>query len=452
MPEALATRDLIGVEILAAGGPYHGQGSPPEGDFLTVDDLRAAVTSYEALRGQVDAPVVLGHDEDQTLLRREGLTGTDGEPAAGWLDNLRVRGDRLLADLRKVPEQVARLIDAGAYRKRSVVYHPSIEGPDGKRYRMVVSALGLLGAKLPAVEGLSDIVKLYAAGDAGLREYLLDPVREYAAGPWKVGEHPDCEGFAVMKPDGSLTGCHQTEDSARAQVAKLMKTMGPPARKNTQEASMDELRKALGLADDADDAAVVNAVRSLTAAQQAQRDYAKDLGLDEGADMKAVVEAAIARAMAETPPAKPGEGEEDDGDEDAGEGEGDAGKKDAEEAKAETVSLSRREYDALRKGAVAGTAADRELRLMRRESVLDTAVRDRRITPGERKAWSDDYDLNPDLVTRQLARLQPNPLLEGEVGGDGDGGDAEFTPEQERAYADFMAGMGVTRLATVQKV
>ena len=40
--------------------------------------------------------------------------------------------------------------------------------------------------------------------------------------PWHIGKHNDCEGFAVIKDDdGSLAGCHETEDEAKAQLAAL---------------------------------------------------------------------------------------------------------------------------------------------------------------------------------------------------------------------------------------
>jgi len=40
--------------------------------------------------------------------------------------------------------------------------------------------------------------------------------------PWHIGKHADCEGFAVIKDDdGSLSGCHDTEDDAKGQMAAL---------------------------------------------------------------------------------------------------------------------------------------------------------------------------------------------------------------------------------------
>lgn len=40
--------------------------------------------------------------------------------------------------------------------------------------------------------------------------------------PWKIGNHSKCSGFAVIKTsDGSLAGCHETEEEAKAQLAAL---------------------------------------------------------------------------------------------------------------------------------------------------------------------------------------------------------------------------------------
>ena len=40
--------------------------------------------------------------------------------------------------------------------------------------------------------------------------------------PWHIGKHSDCEGIAVIKDsDGTVAGCHETEDEAKAQMAAL---------------------------------------------------------------------------------------------------------------------------------------------------------------------------------------------------------------------------------------
>lgn len=161
----LATEDILRVEIVRAGGPYFGAGSAAGGDHVTVDDLRSAAASYAALRDELWPPVKLGHNDEQAATREEygDLLLSDGAPALGWLDNIRVEGIGLYADLRKVPKTVAALVRAGAYRARSIEFWRGYRDRAGKRHPMVITGLALLGARLPAVRGLEEMVQaLYA--------------------------------------------------------------------------------------------------------------------------------------------------------------------------------------------------------------------------------------------------------------------------------------------------
>lgn len=137
----LKTRDIPDVEILSVG-TWHGTGCPPKGCEFTTDDLDKFAASY---RPDFLAPVKLGHTENQKLLQDDGL------PAAGWLKNIRRVGEKLMADLSQVPEKIADLIAAGAYKNRSIELHAD-----------QVTGLALLGADLPAVENLSDIMSWYS--------------------------------------------------------------------------------------------------------------------------------------------------------------------------------------------------------------------------------------------------------------------------------------------------
>lgn len=158
---ALETEDFYGVEIVRAGGPFHGVGSPKEGSYVTHAELQGACDSYRELDGRVVAGVKigrvkLGHGK-QTILDNEGL------PAAGWLENLRMSGDRLVADVRKVPRKVAELMRAGAYRFRSIEFWRNwLDDTTGQTHPFVITGMALLGAEQPAVSSLSDIIALYA--------------------------------------------------------------------------------------------------------------------------------------------------------------------------------------------------------------------------------------------------------------------------------------------------
>lgn len=175
--EELETVDLTGVELLSTGGPYFGSGSPDEGDHFDEDYLKSLAANALALKEEVHAPIKVGHSKAQRLLKNSGLF-VDEMPAAGWVENQRVAGGKLLGDLRKVPKQIAELIKSGAFRKRSVeLSKVKSQTDDGKEYE-VVSALALLGAKAPAVRTLNDIVtQWYSDADDKPDTHLEETVR-----------------------------------------------------------------------------------------------------------------------------------------------------------------------------------------------------------------------------------------------------------------------------------
>lgn len=161
MPE-LQTKDIAGVELLAVGR-WKGHNCPKDGCEFTKTMLDQLVTAYDATRDSLQAPVKLGHNDDQALLQADGL------PAAGWVTNLRRDGDKLLGDLEKVPAAIADLMSAGAYRTRSAELMPNLDVA-GETYPLVFTGLALLGEDLPAVQGLADITALYQSLHLSLKE------------------------------------------------------------------------------------------------------------------------------------------------------------------------------------------------------------------------------------------------------------------------------------------
>lgn len=90
------------------------------------------------------------------------------------MENVRVAGDGLLADVRAVPRKFAELVKAGAYTGRSVELSRMTSQRTGKKYDRVVSALAWLGDKLPAVNALEDVRALYQGSGELVRAYQLD--------------------------------------------------------------------------------------------------------------------------------------------------------------------------------------------------------------------------------------------------------------------------------------
>lgn len=88
----------------------------------------------------------------------------DGEPAPGWVANLRASedGSTLLGDFVNVPSKLVPLIRDG-FRRRSVELKHNVAGTGGRVYKSTLKALALLGVAPPAVKGLNDLADLYAS-------------------------------------------------------------------------------------------------------------------------------------------------------------------------------------------------------------------------------------------------------------------------------------------------
>ena len=142
----MTTYDIDGVEIFAAG--------TWNGDTYTLEDLQNLVKAFGATRDALKPYLKIGHSETQKLLERDAL------PAAGWIENLRLDGDRLVADFKRVPKKIYDLITAGAYRRVSSEIYVNFEH-GGVVWPFALKAVSILGGETPAVATLDDIVALY---------------------------------------------------------------------------------------------------------------------------------------------------------------------------------------------------------------------------------------------------------------------------------------------------
>ena len=97
----------------------------------------------------------LGHDNTQKLIKSSGL------PSIGWVENLYVRGEKLLADLTHIPEKIYKLIKSRAYRKVSCEIYWNLN-VNGNKYSRVLGGIALLGAENPGVMNLDDILGNYS--------------------------------------------------------------------------------------------------------------------------------------------------------------------------------------------------------------------------------------------------------------------------------------------------
>jgi len=124
------------IEVFKAGEHTASSG---ESKTYTTTDLDAIVSKYKE-QSDHEAPVTIGHP-------------ANNQPAYGWVESLKRKGDVLLAKLKDVSEDFADLVKNGRFKKRSIALYPD----------MTLRHIAFLGAVPPAVKGLKDIV--FAEGE-----------------------------------------------------------------------------------------------------------------------------------------------------------------------------------------------------------------------------------------------------------------------------------------------
>ncbi|OHD19792.1 MAG: hypothetical protein A2Y38_22435 [Spirochaetes bacterium GWB1_59_5] len=148
--------ELNGIEIFATG--VH------KGKRFDESDLDHVAENFNKLREQLEPPMVLGHDKSQKILANSGM------PALGWAKKVYREGDKLKADLKDVPDLAMAAINKGRYKRVSVTLYDDYVDGQGKHHGLTLRDIGLLGAEIPEVKNLQDIVSLdeVSQGRAGL--------------------------------------------------------------------------------------------------------------------------------------------------------------------------------------------------------------------------------------------------------------------------------------------
>ena len=158
-------QDILGIEIFAVG-TWNGM-------KFVQEDLRQIADNTNALmaKGTSKPPLKLGHAEQDGLLYPDEKLG---QPALGWMENLRVVADKLIADFRSVPDIVVEAVKQRRYRQLS------IEMDYLKHMGWRATGLALLGADLPVVKTLNDLQAYLSAsgkpGESGFHLAAAEPM------------------------------------------------------------------------------------------------------------------------------------------------------------------------------------------------------------------------------------------------------------------------------------
>lgn len=178
---------------------------------FTTGDLDAIVASYDP--ATLEAPLVFGHP-------------TTNAPAYGWVTSLKRQGEKLFASFAQVPAAVRQLVAQGQYKYVSMSLMP-----DRKRLRHV----GLLGAAVPAIEGLGAV-----EFKGGAEEIRIN----FVAKP----DNPTPQGVVMPTPEElqqQLGALQQQLESLKTENAELKKkleeagTTADAAKKETESTAAE---------------------------------------------------------------------------------------------------------------------------------------------------------------------------------------------------------------------
>jgi len=126
----------------------------------TLADLDEIVKNTNALLKAklIDPPIKLGHDENQKMLQ------ADGYPAGGYVQNIERMGDELFVDVDDMPDKLYQCIKKRAYKHISPEIYENYPHPVTKENMgKVLKAVAVLGADIPEVKGLGDILNMFGA-------------------------------------------------------------------------------------------------------------------------------------------------------------------------------------------------------------------------------------------------------------------------------------------------
>lgn len=408
MPEEqLETIELDGVDVLAAGGPYFGTGSPADGDYYTEDDLRAIAENTTRLMaaGELRAPLKLGHSVNQKLAKASGYE--DGEmPALGWIDNPRVEGSKLKVDLKAVPKKLGSLLKSGAFRTRSLELRSYVSQKDGAKVGPAIRGLALMGAKTPAVRTLDDVIALYSdevdEAEVQTREYgevVWNPELGYR---W-VGAH--------LATAINTSGDRQYNVADVGPTTALVTSTGSGSWVVPFTITTDDTVVAASANEwiSANDRWVAKAKEYAEASGDALSVDGADTSIKMGDEMTTDLQDEVEETEDEV---------------------------ETTESDVETIEVPKTEYADLVRNAEAGARAERKLAEMERDHFLAEAIEDGKFDPADLDDWKRRYDEQPEMVTEIVTSLKPQQVYLREFGSDSTGRDIE--DDAERSLGDQM--------------
>lgn len=209
-----------GVEIFSVGNW--------NGDDYTIADLQEMVRAFEETKSGAQPHLKLGHDPKQKLLQEDGL------PAAGWVDRLYIKGEKLMADFVDIPKKIWELMENRAYKKVSSEIFWNINIGE-KTYKRMLAAVALLGADTPGVMNLSDILSMYSKQATDLKIYKALELND--SGSKQKG------GFMPEQTEKEIKLQYDLEKSESELKAATEKLNAVEAEQKAKDQELEDLKK-----------------------------------------------------------------------------------------------------------------------------------------------------------------------------------------------------------------
>ncbi|MBO0881555.1 MAG: hypothetical protein J2P17_14685 [Mycobacterium sp.] len=413
----------------------------------TPKEIAAALDAHE--KGILRKPVIrLGHNDPRFT----------GDPAVGWLDNLRASADgqALVGDMVGVPEWLADILPS-AYPSRSIEGLYDYTAPDGTEHEFVLTGLALLGATRPGVENLQslqDVARLFdiaAAGQVGGK--VIEITIEAAEKPLTPGKshadpgYLDRQGNQAKDGNGVPRYALDNAEQVRAALGYFEKNRDKEhytaAQRKEVFDRINAAAKKFGVKVSAGDGGKTEAAAASDnegGAVTAIPDYlAEALGVDASADEE-TVKAKLAELVKPADEPKP---------------------EAVAAAAGNIVTVEASALDQLKADAAAGRAARDQQIADDDESTVMAAIGQGKIPPARKEHWlkalKADREGNKQVLASLAAGLIPvketgHTGVAGRVGSESGFGDEVDTERQIKEYASdrVMAALGFpTKKASV---
>lgn len=122
------------IEIFRTGMHKDSSGRKVEYDSAALDRITRLYNDRVTESASYQAPLVKGHPKDN-------------DPAFGWVKRLKRNGDKIVADIHNISEDLIEEVKKGMFKKVSIALYPDL----------LLRHIGLLGAFPPAVKGLKPV-------------------------------------------------------------------------------------------------------------------------------------------------------------------------------------------------------------------------------------------------------------------------------------------------------